>query len=55
MQANLDHFLQLFVVVLVFWSLKGICSDQHDIQHHPTRPDVSNLHQQAAIRQTAAV
>ena len=42
--ADLNHLLQLLVVMLILWPLKGIRSHQHDIQHDPTRPDVCNLH-----------
>ncbi len=41
---HLNHFLQLLIIMLVLWPLKGICSNQHDIDHDPTGPYVSNLH-----------
>ena len=34
--VHLDHLLQLLVVMLVLWPLKGVCSNQHHIHHDPT-------------------
>lgn len=41
--ARLNHLLQLLVVVLVLWPLKGVRADQHDVEHDAAAPQVREL------------
>ena len=50
--SHLDHLLQLLIVMLVLWPLKGICSHQHHVHHDPTGPYVGNLQGQIEIIQS---
>lgn len=49
---HLYHFLQFLLVVLVLGTLKGVATNQHHVQHHSTRPNVSDLQQYLSFSST---
>ena len=37
------YLLESAGVVLIFWPLKWVPTEEHDIQHHTRRPDINHL------------